>query len=782
MEAIMKTPSKHQLLSLCFAFLLILCFSLPLNAEDISHIGTDQRVLVACVKYSDIPTTRIANCRDWADLLQTEVNTYYNQSTFNQTDFIFSSPSGGPADGWYSLSYDYSEYSFTKTGQDVIDLVDPDVDFSNFDRMIIIFNRTICCGQTGGTKWWRTDEGGEREFVEDGRSVWKRYMTLSVVHEWGDRIATAFDDAGSVAAHELGHQLGLKTHYKSLRWFPGDTRRAITPWDLMGLSPTLNHFLGWAKYERGWIPSTRVETVLPPSGADRDVTITLHPLETAGGTQLIEIPIVLGPPFFGYYVENRRQINGDENLPSSGVLITLVDRNPNTIVKTIVLDDPTFPGDIREAALELPDSYYDATNNIRITYMSHIGDNAGVRVQYNLPPEEKPNPSITPWGAPPWNTSDIWIDSQRNGWGNYRYVDSSGEPEGNGDDAWVGHDNRVYVRVTNNGPGIARNVRVQVYQNSPPGMGDSGADWDHLGTIFFPTLPSTAVLEDYVIWSPEVGEHTCLKAVILDTPGELHTGDNVAQENVTAFDTASGSPYEPVGLKIRVNNPFVKMKTPVTFHIRDIPEGWAVLVDPQEMLLPEGGFDFVTFKVFPSGYDRDVKDRDRMDERNQPGFIGKPKIEALVPYADTVIPIGGVDLWAHLVEATTLTCDIEGQGHYRDSTIQKEPFDSFEQYKRIFENGALIRAELPPVSIARGESIVVKGRLTPAIPDSVIAVEFTHTEKRVIRFTKTSESGEYTAYLKAPSPGIWQVQASYDGNMTYGKSKSNYCRYEVKGD
>jgi hypothetical protein len=181
------------------------------------------------------------------------------------------------------------------------------------------------------------------------------------------------------------------------------------------------------------------------------------------------------------------------------------------------------------------------------------------------------------------------------------------------------------------------------------------------------------------------------------------------------------------------------------------------------------------------------------------------------------IPIGGVDLWAHLVKATKLTCDIEKQSHYRDSKIQKMPLhgspikakqkgfgsmlwqganaplsppiksrsktlNSFEQYKRIFENGALIRAELPPVSVARGESIIVKGDLKPAIPDSLIAVEFTHREKRVIRFTKTSEGGVYTAYLRAPSPGIWQVQASYDGNMTYGKSKSNYCRYEVKGD
>ena len=75
---------------------------------------------------------------------------------------------------------------------------------------------------------------------------------------------------------------------------------------------------------------------------------------------------------------------------------------------------------------------------------------------------------ITPWGAPPYSTPDIWLDSERNGWDVYRYTDGAGNPTGQGDDAWVNHDNRVYVRVHNLGPGLATDVRVQVYINSPP--------------------------------------------------------------------------------------------------------------------------------------------------------------------------------------------------------------------------------------------------------------------------------------------------------------------------
>ena len=756
-------------------------------AEEISHIGNDQDVLVICVKYDDLPT-RLGDCDDWVNLLQTEVNTYFDQATYGQTDFAFSTPVGGPADGWFPLGCNSTDDDCPgpKRSQDVIDLVDGHVDFARYHRIVVIYNNPDFHGQTKGQREWRTDEGGEVEHVEDGTSVWKRYMTLSTQYEWVDSASTPFDDAASVIAHELGHHLDLKTHYKAINWFPIGTRRVITPWDLMGLSPGLNHFLGWAKLERNWIPRgvAHVTKVGPPVGADREATVTLAPLETVGGTRLIEIPIVEEPSFFGYYVENRRRINGDENLPSSGVLITLVDDSPNTLVKAIVLFDPDSIGDRDQAALEVGDTYRDPAHNITITYVRNDGDDAIVRVNYDLPPDEKPNPSITPWGNPPWHTPDIWIDSESNGWGIYRYMNGLGEPEGNGDDAWVNHRNRVYVRVTNTGPGVATNVRVQVYRNSPPGMGDSGADWKYVGTIVFPTIPAHGAVEDFVLWTPTLGEHTCLKAVITDTPGELRRVDNVAQENVTKFETSSGSPYAPVGLNIRVNNPFENEKTPVAFHVRDIPDGWAVRVDPTDMTLDEGGFDFVTFEVFPSGFSKEAQERAEASGRYQPGYVGKPKIEALVPFADTFIPIGGVELWTHLVIPTQLTCDVPA-GQRVDSTalrsnVRLSDDGSIENYRAFFEANVLARPESANLSVQGGKPITVKGRLVPAVQDARIAVEFVQADERIIRFARTDGEGAYTVTLEELWTGTWQVQAFFAGNTTFGKSESAVCIVDVK--
>jgi hypothetical protein len=129
--------------------------------EAISHIGTNQRTLVICVKYSDAATTRMANASDWVALLSSEVNTFYNQATFSQTNFQFETVSGGgaPADGWLSLGHASTDYDFFKTGQKAIELADPFVDFNLYNRVAVITNWPNFGGQGGGPWWWEVDEG-----------------------------------------------------------------------------------------------------------------------------------------------------------------------------------------------------------------------------------------------------------------------------------------------------------------------------------------------------------------------------------------------------------------------------------------------------------------------------------------------------------------------------------------------------------------------------------------------------------------------------------------------
>lgn len=770
-----------------------------LYAARQNPIGTNQRTLVICVKYDDAATTRLANASDWVTLLSNEVNTFYSQATFNKTSFQFETPSGAgaPADGWFDLGLKSTDYEFFKVGQAAITLADPYVDFSLYNRALIMTNWPGFGGQGGGPWGWTVKDGIEYYETEDGTSVGKRLMTMAIVNEWLGPGTFSFDRAGSVAAHEFGHQLGVPTHYADLRWFPGLSRDVITWWDIMGLSPSLNHFCGWAKLNRQWIPGSlpRVLDVGPPAGSNIDQTITLKPLEIdTADTQIIRIPIApTAPeaPFDGYLVENRRKITGDENLPNEGVLIYRIDESPNIVLKCIVMDDATVPGNNDEAPLEVGGKFEDPARNLSVEVVGQSGDDYRVRIRYAEPPVAKSDPMIIPWGAPPWETVDIWIDSEKNGWDTYKYTDGLGNPTGNGDDAWVGHDNRVYVRVRNIGPGTASNVRVQVFQNSPPGMGDAGPDWSYRGTIVIPTLNPGNVATDFVRWKPSVGEHTCIKAVIDDTPDELSTANNTAQENVTAFDTSEGSPYQPVGLAMTVYNPFPDRKLPVRMHVRDVPLGWLVSVEPREFLLAAGGRDKVRVSVHPSGPPDVIMPPQLQEQMRQyrPGYIGKPKVEAQVAYADTFIPLGGVEVWTHLTRPTKLTCDLNPNPDGPAPGVDKEepgipprpemPNGQVNPGEVLFERGALVRKPQRPPEIPVGQLIVVGGWLVPPVAGTQVAVEFTSDGKRVLQFAKTDGKGFYMLRTPIGNVGTWRLQAFFAGDQTREAAESPIRQFRV---
>ena len=335
----------------------------------------------------------MANSSEWVSLLTSQVNTFYDQATFHTTDFTFELPPdqpGGPADGWFSLGYAVSGYRYTKTGQDAINLVDSFVDFAQYNGVLVVTNNSGFGCQTLSGSWWKTTRGSERVRLESGVAVHERQMGLSIINEWHNHdYGLSYDEAVAVAVHEIRHQLDLPTHYADLQWSPGMTRDSITRWDVMGLSPFQHHFLGWAKADRQWLTPGRIRTVGPPLDHDIDTTITLAPLEQdVNAIQLIKVPLAT-VPFVGYVVENRQQINGDQGLPSAGVLVSLVDENPMVIYgqKVIVMDNEPSPGSLLDgAALGVGGSFSDNERNISISVASSTDNNYDVRIQYPLPP------------------------------------------------------------------------------------------------------------------------------------------------------------------------------------------------------------------------------------------------------------------------------------------------------------------------------------------------------------------------------------------------------------
>ncbi len=805
--------------------LILALFSIPVLAAPVGPIGVNQRTLVICVRYSDAATTRLANCSDWVALLSSETNQFYNRATFSQTNFQFEtiSGAGAPANGWLDLGLASTDYEFARVGQAAIAAADPFANFANYNRVLVITNWPDFGGQGGGPWWWAVDEGAEATVtpLAGGPAVPSRVMTLANTNEWvAGGGGNPFDEAASVMAHELGHQLGAPTHYGNIFFAPDVVRETITPWDIMGYSPTLNHFLGYVKANRGWIPAgPRIQTVGPPAGPAIDTTILLRPLEqTTASAQTIKIPFSSSGPFVGYMVENRRQINGDEQLPASGVLISAVNETPGNLIPAIVVEDPNVPIDLSQATLEIGESFTDTARNLTITAVSNSGNNTNVRVQYASPAGTTWDPAVTPWGAPPWETADIWVDSPRNMFGSYLYTDGGGNPIGNGDDAWVDHDNRVHVRVHNLGTGPVSSVSAQVFVNSPPGMGDAGPDWSYIGTIVYPLIPNGGQADGFVLWRPTVAAHTCIKVVLVETPGEVLTSNNLAQENVTHFDTSPGSPFQPIHLTAQVNNPF-DTDLPVRIHVRDVPYGWAVITEPPQMTVPPRGRHPVQVTVYPSGlpaHERDgspsqppsrndcpprVKwDRERLAKTNAIGFIGIPKVEAQMPFYDTFVPIGGIDVWTQLANRTRLDCRVAGtrvintgmgaaltealnagpgaglkpKRTTTTTTTKRRPVDP----DRLYLQGAMVRPPEPVPTVPPGR-VTIEGTLTPNLAGALIAVEFTQEDgKRDLQYTKTDEKGHYLATGEARS-GRVVAQAYFSGDRENGESQSGQCAFIV---
>jgi hypothetical protein len=260
-----------------------------------------------------------------------------------------------------------------------------------------------------------------------------------------------------------------------------------------------------------------------------------------------------------------------------------------------------------------------------------------------------------------------------------------------------------------------------------------------------------------------------------------------------------------VALTAPVFPPFSDRRIPVRFDVRDVPRGWGVLLEPQEMVLPPGGRDAVRFMVFPSGLGRGQKP----DDRYQPGFIGKPKLEAQIPYADTYVPIGGIDVWTHLVRKTRLDCQLLGAGEdYRPPEDRTEregaPGPANEQERampgvvvkrgrvsmptqravvdpqRLLAASAVVKRPVRLPRVTLGDEVTAAGQLTPAVQGAVIAVEFRSARGSKVQLVKTSRTGVYRAVYRPDAAGRWLAQAFFSGDMTLGAAESRLCSFVVK--
>ena len=717
------------------------------RAEVISHLGLNQKVLVLCVKFDDLATTRLATCQDWADLLNVEANRFFDAATDGLTSFDFQVANGAASD-WYPIGVDSDVAFFPETAQTlVIDRMnEAGVDFSGYNRMIIISNKPVIFGRApSGFPDWNVDLGFEAQRVVDSATESIRAMSVVTMHEWVAGSGN-YDSGVLVALHELGHNMGLLTHYGGTRTESGVLEDSISPWSIMGTTGSIaTHFFAYSKEERGWFDNGKKEVVDMEIGVSVSETLRVYPHSDlgslgAGEAHLVEVPFSLpggSAPFSGYMIESRIAQNEDE-VVAEGVLVSLVDERPsNYPVPYWVKRDPDAPQNANEAALEVGDRIEDPQSGITIEVTADYGDSWDVRIDRESY-AYRADPWIMPWAGPPWETEDIWVDSPKNEWGTYTYTDASGNPEGNGDRPWLNNNNRIWFRVRNGAPVQATNVRVRV-EAGVPRADSSALDWKLVHWAQFPVIEASSSAVSYVQWNPEKNAHTCLRVVIQDLPAELSTDNNEAQENIFDFETSQNSPWQQVSETIRVNNASEDESMDVWMRVDDVPDQWLYSATPAQFTVDPGGKQDVSVVIYPGG-----------DPNGSPsegyfaGYVGRPSVTAWVPWADTMVALAGGELRTRLVNETTLGVSI-------------------------------------PATASAGSSVAVTGQLVPPVEGATIAVKVDGPATSKIAYYTTDSEGGFNGSLSFDRGGSWQLAAFYDGTGEWGSSESAGAGIEIAG-
>ncbi|MEW5701163.1 MAG: M6 family metalloprotease domain-containing protein [Candidatus Zixiibacteriota bacterium] len=232
--------------------------------------------------------------------------------------------------GWQRLPQTYAYYVNNNFGlgsypqntqklcEDLVDLVDPVVDFANYDNDgdgyvdgVVIVHAGRGAEFTGlQTDIWSHKWGIVPSRLKDG----VRISTYSIQPEYWN---TPGDMTIGVYAHEIGHLFGLPDLYDV-----DGSSRGIGKWSLMasgswngtlGNSPA--HMDAWCKAQVGFLTPTNV--------AANMAGVSLPSVETSPTVYRLWADGALGDEYF--LIENRERVGYDLGLPASGLLIWHID-------------------------------------------------------------------------------------------------------------------------------------------------------------------------------------------------------------------------------------------------------------------------------------------------------------------------------------------------------------------------------------------------------------------------------------------------------------------------
>lgn len=312
------------------------------TGEKASVTGT-RKAIVLLVDFSDKVATRPQSQIN--NLLFTDgtnsMKDFYKEASYNQLA-VTGEVKGSAATGWFRAPrpksyYTNGNYGFgsypqnaQKLTEDIIDLANPFVNFSQYDNDGDGFVEAlvIVCAGTGGEQTGNTSD------------IWS--------HKWGitpktvdgvkiDRYFMAPEDGKvGVMAHELGHLLcGFPDLYDT-----DYSSRGTGSWDLMaagswgGGGDKPAHPTAWCKYKAGWVNPTVI--------FNQEVDVTIRPYKDFKDVFKLPIGAVDSKEYF--LLSNRRKLGFDGSIPGEGLLIEHIDEN-----KTGNTDENHYLVDVEQA-------------------------------------------------------------------------------------------------------------------------------------------------------------------------------------------------------------------------------------------------------------------------------------------------------------------------------------------------------------------------------------------------------------------------------------------------
>lgn len=552
-------------------------------------------------------------------------------------------------------------------------------------------------------------------------------------------------------AHELSH------FFASGDLYDGTADR----FDLMGDHDHRPLYSAYNQHIKGnWVDQSMNGNVVSlqwgtPADMDQTFELTTHGKteDPIGNTvkQIIKLRVTDGLFYFVEVRQNPDPSAGaandyafDPDAPAgeaavhAGVLITkaLESNNQSNALEPSVTLVP--PETASPRSMSVGEVFTDPARTIRISVVSRTNDRPAryqVRVEWGHLPAADPNGQfdlrITPWNPPPWETVDIWCNSVKNDetmpprvvYQNHEPGDDT-LPVGNGDPPWVGHDNTLFARITNQGMvETPEDVRVTFYVNTPPGIGDNGT-WGPFDTVVVGHLMpgETRVIEATRKWKPSVGEHTCVKVQIEPMTGEVTFDNNQAQENFGDFEAEGSSPYKAVEMDLTARNPY-DIGIAMDLQARNVPKDWYVALDHGAVWLAPKAEKRIHAVIWtdrvPEWAHENRKDQGPPKAMiDLEGWVRRP--------VDRIFAVGGVTALTHAVRHV----DVRVAPEHRE--------------------------------MKKGTKMSVVGSVAPAVEGAPIAIHLIDPNGRlaVVR-AATDAAGHFTASFNdaLPLSGVYKLQA-----------------------